>query len=144
MHGTSSILYKKIYNTQFAYIIPILFIGFRVKGTVGIAGLLSLLLIFSYMSYHVLVLLRSLPGKMPLLLFLAGTFFTVGGSIVDMVSTVMCSPDLDREANYMVLMLLDSHVSLWLIYLFMFCFQILMSIMIIGLWGCFLRTPFHK
>ncbi len=72
--------------------------------------------------------------------FWAGTFVVLGGATIDMFVTALCSPDLAREGNYMVLMLFEMNAPLWFIYLFLVLLEVIMSILIVSLWVCFLKS----
>lgn len=82
----------------------------------------------------------NLPNRAPLNLFLLGFFLFVGGAIVDIGSTFICSPDLKEEGNFLLLMLLSKNFSLNFIYTFTILFNIFEGIIYLTLWGAFLKA----
>lgn len=133
-------LYRELYRGHYAFLLPLGCIILRVEGMFGMLALLGLVLACIYILYYSLILYRSLPNRVPSIPFWMGTFLVAGGSIADMFITVLYSPDLVREGNYMVLMLLDMNATLWFIYLYMLFIQIIFTILALSLWACFLKT----
>lgn len=141
MKVLKEVLYKRLYDAQIVCILPLVAIIFQSKGIVGMMGLAGFFGALIYLAYNAVYLVSILPGRIPFrIIFWIGTFLIISGSMMDMITTVMHSPDLAREGNFMVLMLLEVHATLAFIYLFMLMFQIVFVTLSVSLWACFLKT----
>ena len=76
---------------------------------------------------------------LPLPLFLAGLTFIIGGAVADLVATIIHSPDLSREDNYVVRALLANSQSVFFVYCFGFVAQSALMALFMFLWAALLR-----
>lgn len=134
-------LYNRLYYGQFFCIVPLIVIIKRCEGILGVLSVIAMALILSYLTYNAILLFRALPKKIPYLkVFYVGSTLMLGSALLDMIVTIMCSPNLAQEGNLTVLMLLKIHAPLWFIYLFMLFSELVFIVLSISLWGCFLKT----
>ncbi len=78
-------------------------------------------------------------GELPIFPFIAGLVWVFGGAAADMIATAVRSPNLDREANVIARVLLDSGHTVEFVYAFAVVAQFLLQLLIVVLWAAFLR-----
>ena len=100
---------------------------------------LCMLMLAGVTLYYSIRLYHVIPGIVPLLALCGGIVLAVGGSIADMLATVLCSPDLSKEGNPIILTLLSNNCSIWFIYLVTLFYQILKVSITLYLWASFLK-----
>jgi hypothetical protein len=136
---SKSIVYVLIVNVTVA----LLLIRFSFKESVNayyIGGVAIYYLTNFVMIYFSKNLLLALPGRVPLKLFSIGAFIVIGGIVADMVATITCSPDLSREANVIILMLMSAKMPLNIIYASVVLISIIQSALALTLFSCFLKA----
>ena len=84
-------------------------------------------------------LARKGSSSAPLALMILGTFYIMGGAILDMVATVLQTPTLDQEANIIARGLLDSGHAVSLVFAYGIITQSLLVALICILWLSLLR-----
>lgn len=90
--------------------------------------------------YYSLLLFKALPGKVSLPYLSKGVCVILGGALLDITVTIWCSPDLSREGNPIALLLFDLNYRLWMVYLILFCVQVLMVGTTLSLWASFVKV----
>jgi hypothetical protein len=79
------------------------------------------------------------PGPLPIIPFLAGALFAVGGTAIDVIATVVNDPFLTQEANPIARAFLDAGFAALFVYGFGAAAQILAALLTCLLWAAFLR-----
>lgn len=132
--------YKKIYYWYIALqctLLPVIF--FPLNKTIIYLSIFSVFFMGAFTLYYSIRLHKNIPSQVPLLGLLVGIIFVLGGSIFDMTTTIICSPDLSEEGNPILVTLLDNNFSLSFIYLFTLFYQILKVSITLYLWTAFLK-----
>jgi hypothetical protein len=79
------------------------------------------------------------PGQLPIIPFVAGALFVVGGAAIDIIATTVHDPSLTQEGNPIVRAFLDAGFSVPFVYGFGAVGQTLFVLLICLLWAGFFR-----
>jgi len=135
----SDFLHKKITISFLAFALITLVLFFEPKGTIGLVSVFLILFNSIYILYYSLKLFRLLSIPTKKYPFLIGTFVILGGALIDIVVTIIYSPDLKEEGNPIILTLLNLDWPLWSIYLFCALLQIVILSYTLILWANFIK-----
>lgn len=94
----------------------------------------------SFTLYYSICLYRKIPGVVQVGPFILGVVLVFLGSAIDMMVTVICSPDLIEEGNPVLVALLNNNFSLQSVYLFTLSYQLLKVTITLFLWSSFLKA----
>ena len=92
-----------------------------------------------YFLRLIIAIYRTAIAPLPILPFLAGLIFTIGGPAFDVIVTIILNPSLNIEANPIARTFLDSGHPVWFVYLYGFIAQSLSMLLTSMLWATFLR-----
>jgi hypothetical protein len=98
-------------------------------------------IVLIYLNVLALIILRQGEGKIPTLRLVGGVVVIAGGTIFDMLATVIKSPELSLEGNIIARMMLDSGQSVQFVYGYAIITQFLLIAVMSIVWAAFLR---HK
>ncbi len=132
--------YKKIYYWYILLectLMPVMFLP--VNSAIIHLSIFSAFVIGGFTLYHAIRLYKAMPGHLPLFGLFTGIIFVLGGSIFDMTTTIICSPDLSEEGNPLLVALLNHNFPLYFIYLFTLFYQMLKVSINLYLWSAFLK-----
>lgn len=92
-----------------------------------------------YCTVLAFIIARNGQHKSRTIPLLVGVVLISGGTIFDMLATVIKSPDLNLEGNVFARLLLDSNHSLTFVYVYAIITQFLLTLLLCILWAAFLR-----